>query len=217
MFTAEQLRGFVNTLTVQTSALNADAAKALLVSTAGAARDRVLNGSPRPTGFRQVVDGIEGAALAAVRPDGVIVFAWQYLGEVVVDTYGALVNRAPRDSGEYIAGILVLADGAEAAPEEVTGDVREVVIVASAPYARRLEIGKRRDGSPFVVQVAAHIVQETAAVAKRLWGDLADFEFTYVSLSDGYRLRTARSHRRRRGVTVSEMEYPAIRVTPRQA
>jgi len=73
MFDATSLRAFVNTLTVNTQALTADAATDLLVRTATAARDRVLGGVPRPSGYRQIVDGAEGAALTDVRPDGVIV------------------------------------------------------------------------------------------------------------------------------------------------
>lgn len=217
MFTAQAIRGFVNTLQVDVSKLNADAAKALLIQTAEAARLRVLSGSPKPTSYRQVVDGIDGAALTAVRPDGVIVFAWQYLREVVTDTYAALVDRSPRRSGGYIAGIKVLIDGEEGSPADIGGDVKEVVIVATVPYSRRLEVGKRRDGKPFIVQVKPHIVEETAIVARRLWGDLATFEYTVVALSNAYQLKTQASVRRRRGVTITDLEYPAIRITPRQA
>ena len=217
MFDATSLRGFVNTLTVNTQALNADAATDLLVRTATAARDRVLGGVPRPSGYRQIVDGAEGAPLTDVKPDGVIVFAWQYLGEVVQDTYGALVNRSPRDTGEYIAGILVLVDGQEASADAITADTAEVFIVASVPYARRLEVGKRKSGGSFVVQVAPHIVEETAIVARQLYGDLAAITFTYVDLSDAYGLRTAASHRRRHGRLVTDVQYPAIRIVPRSA
>ena len=217
MFDATSLRGFVNTLTVNTQALTADAATDLLVRTATAARDRVLGGVPRPSGYRQIVDGAEGAPLTDVRPDGVIVFAWQYLGEVVQDTYGALVNRSPRDTGAYIGGILVIADGQETTAENLPTDAQEVLIVASVPYARRLEVGKRKSGGSFVVQVASHIVEETAIVARQLYGDLAAITFTYVDLSNAYALRTAASHRRRHGRLVTDVQYPAIRIVPRTA
>jgi len=214
MFTASALRGFVNTLTVNTQALTADAATDLLARTATAARNRVLGGMPRPSGYRQIVDGADGAPLTDVKPDGVIVFAWQYLGEVVQDTFGALVNRSPRDAGEYIAGILVLLDGKEASADAVTADTSEVLIVASVSYARRLEVGKRKGGGSFVVQVAPHIVEETAIVARQLYGDLAAITFTYVDLTNAYALRTAASHRRRHGRLVTDVQYPAIRIVP---
>lgn len=217
MFDATSLRGFVNTLTVQTQAMTAEAAKAALVSTATMARDRVLNGTPRPTGYRQVVDGVKGAALTAVRPNGMILFAWQYLRLVAEDTRDALVNRAPRDSGAYIAGIILLVDGTEAGPDAITIDTKEVRIVASVPYARRLEVGKRKSGAPFVLQVAPHIVEETAIVARQLWGDLAAFSFTYVDLTGAHRLRNSANHRRRRGRPLTDVQYPAILITPRTA
>ncbi len=217
MFDATSLRGFVNTLTVNTQAMTADAATDLLVRTATAARDRVLGGVPRPSGYRQIVDGAEGAPLTDVRPDGVIIFAWQYLGEVVLDTFGALVNRSPRDTGAYVAGILVIADGEEVTAENLPPDAREVLIVASVPYARRLEVGKRKSGGSFVVQVAPHIVEETAIVARQLYGSLAAITFTYVDLSNPYALRTAASHRRRHGRLITDVQYPAIRIVPRTA
>jgi hypothetical protein len=217
MLTAEALRGFVNTLTVNAVRLNAEQAQAALVREAAAARDRVLAGKPRPSGYRQIVDGIEGATLTAVKPDGVIVFAWQYLGAVVQEIRAALIARSPRDTGEYIAGIVTLVDGHEGDPEAIDSEAREVQIVATVPYARRLEVGKRKDGSPFVVQVAPHIVEETAIVGRRLYGDLAMITFGYVDLSDAYALRTAASHRRVRGRLVTDVRYPAITIVPRTA
>lgn len=221
MFTAAALRGFVNTLQVDVAGLNARESSALLARVAAAERDRVLIQQTGRSGlapqFRQVVDGAEGTPLSAVRPDGVIVFAWTYLAEVVRDTYDALVKRAPRDSGAYIAGLIILVDGREAGLDAIIAKTREVRIVASVPYARRLEVGKRRSGGPFVVQVPSHIVEETAIVARRLAGDLASISFNYVDLTDGYTLRRASRHRRRLGRTHRDVRYPAILITPRSA
>ncbi len=228
MFDADALHGFVNTLTVQTATMNAQTARAALVATAEAARDRVLHGSPKPSGYRQIVDGVAGAPLVAVRPDGVIVFAWQYLRLVAEDTREALVRRSPRDTGAYIDSILFLVDGQQADAEAITGETKEVHIVPGVPYARRLEVGKRKDGQPFVQQVAPHIVQETATVAKRLYDDLADIRFTYVDLNDAYYIRSPAGWRKRgfkefakhgtgRPIVEKFVRYPAILITPRVA
>lgn len=221
MFDATALRGFVNQLQVDTARLNAEQSTALLARVARGERDRVIGEAKSRSGFapayRQVVDGQEGAVLEAVRPDGVILFAWQYLAEIAQDTLEALRNRSPRDSGRYIAGLIMLVDDQEAGADAVTAETRDVKIVATAPYSRRLEVGKRRDGSAFVQQVAPHIVEETAIVARKLFGTLVSISFGYVDLSSAYALRTSASHRRVRGRLVTDVRYPAITLTPRTA
>jgi hypothetical protein len=230
MFTAEKWRGFTRELEVNVAALTADATRAAMVETATAARARVLGGNPKPTGYRQIVDGVENAPLTAVRPDGVIIFAWQYLGAIAQDTYDALVNRAPHLTGRYAAGIQLLIDGVPGTPDDIGPDAKEVHIVASVPYARRLEVGKTKAGRSFVVQVPPHIVEETASVARRLWGTAATFQFTYVDLREAYELKTPAGWRRKYRVEAvgngrrrvlshvqKALRYPAIKITPRSA
>lgn len=221
MFDAVALRGFTTSLTVNTSKMNAAQASATMARVARRERDRVIGETRARSGFtppyRQVVDGTEGAALDSVRPDGHILLAFQYLAEVAEDTYNALVNRSPRDSGEYIRGIIILIDGAEAPLTSISATTREVRIVASVPYARRLEIGRRRGGGFFVLQVGPFIVKETAETARYLFGSLASITFEYVDLTGAYSLRTARSHRRVRGRLVTDVRYPAITIIPRTA
>jgi hypothetical protein len=221
MFTAAALRGFITTLQVNVAGLNAEQSSALLARVAAGERDRVLTEQGSRSGlaplYRQIVDGEEGAPLTAVKPDGVIVFAWQYLAEIVRDTYEALVKRSPRESGAYIAGLIILVDGQEAGIEAIDVNTRDVRIVASVPYARRLEVGTRRGGGAFVLQVLSHIVEETAIVARRLAGDMAAISFTYVDLSDAHTLRRASGHRRRHGRLQTDVRYPAILIRPRIA
>ena len=221
MFPATALRGFINSLQVNVAGGNAKEASALLARVAAGERDRVLTQQRARSGlvpqYRQIVDGVEGAPLTTVNPGGVIVFAWQYFAEIVRDTHEALVRRSPRDSGAYIAGLIILIDGREAGIETIDAETREVRIVASVPYARRLEVGKRKSGGAFVLQVPSHIVEESAIVARRLAGNLASFSFTYVDLSDAYSLRRRSGHRRRAGRVQTDVRYPAILITPRTA
>ena len=220
MFSAAALRGFVTTLQVNVAGLNDKESSALLARVAAGERDRVLAEQGGRSGlvplYRQIVDGVEGAPLTNVKPAGVIVFAWQYLAEVVRDTYDALIKRSPRDSGAYIAGLILLVDGQETGLEKIGANTREVRIVASVPYARRLEVGKRKGGGSFVLQVPSHIVEETAIVARRLVGQIASFDFSYSNLSDVYTLRRS-SSRRRRGHASAEVRYPTIVIRPRSA
>jgi hypothetical protein len=221
MFWAADLRGFISSLQVNIADRNAKEASALLARVAAAERDRALTQQRAWSGlaprYRQVVDGMDRASLTIVRPDDVIVFTWQYLAEIVRDTYEALVRRSPRDSGAYITGLIILVDGQEARIETIDADTRAVHIIASVPYARRLEVGKRKARGPFVPQVPSHIVEETATVARRLAGNLASFSFTCVDLSDAYALRRRSGHHRRAGRVRTDVRYPAIVITPRTA
>lgn len=220
MFDDAALRGFVNTLTVNTTQLNAKAAVALLAQTAAAARDRVLAEQSARAGiaptYRQVVDGIEGAPLTTVKPDGVIVFAWSYVGEVILDTVGALIARAPQDKGDYVRSIRIIADGVFVEADAIPNNVAEVLIVPTVPYARRLEVGKKKDGTSFTAK--PHIVQEIAVTAATLYRDLAAIDFVFVEIAGAQKLRAgSRSIRRRGGRVIDKVQQPAIRIRPRSA
>ena len=215
MFDRAALGAFNRTLTVNTARLTAEASSALLAKTAAAERDRVLReqgGRGSPPTYRQIVDGIEGAALEGVRPDGVIVFEWQYLRDVVEQVYQMLVDRSPRDSGDYIASIKVLVDDREATMDAIGPDTRVVVIVPTVPYARRLEVGTREAGGPFVLQVRPHIVEETHIAAMRLFRGQAFVGFGYTDLDNAYSIRGPRGKPKvgRRYLISGEVRYPAI-------
>lgn len=211
MFDVKALQAFNRTLQVDVSKLNAEASSALLAKTARGERDRVLREQGARAGqepsYRQVVDGREGADLDTVRPDGVIVFEWQYLAEVVTETMKLLVERSPKGDAEdndgkpggFIEGLKVYADEAETEVAAVPADAAVVEIIATVVYSRRLEMGTRKGGGPFVLEVEPHIVQETAQVARRLFGNVADIRFAYVNLAG------------------SPVRHPSIRIVARGA
>lgn len=219
MFDATALRGFTNTLTVDTLALTEAAAVEALARTAADARDRVLNGTPRPTAYRQIVNGIADAPLSAVRPDGEIIFAWQYLGAVAREVFDLTIASAPRGTGAYIAGIRVLLDGVAGSIDAVTAETKQVAIVPSVPYARRLEVGLRAGGGKFVLQVPLHNVELIARMASRLYGGLATIDFSYIGLPDAYEHGRKPREWRHRAPRAGEthVRYPAIVVAPRIA
>lgn len=194
MFTADALQAWARELTVNVQALNAQAARELLVKTARDERDRVLREQTARSGgiaplYRQVVDGIEDAALEQVRADGVIVFGWNYAPEITQDTIYALAGRSPVRSGQYVASFEIAVDDLySAALSDITINTREIRIIATAPYSRRLEVGKDKDGNPFVKQVAPHIVEETMIVQRALLGSIAEFEFGYSDIPGAWEL-----------------------------
>lgn len=230
--TTSAIKTFISSIEVNVKNLSEADSKKALVMTAVHERERVINLTKKRSGFeplyRQIVDGREGAPLEAVKPNGKIIFAWQYAVEVATDTLSALVNRSPYDEGHYISGLIVLLDGKEGLLSQVNVSTKLIQIVASVPYARRLEVGKRDDGSPFVLQVKPHIVEETAIVARKLYNKLAEITFGYMDLTDAYRLGPMgrrKRHLRKNGTWYTSptlrkethVRYPVISIRPRVA
>lgn len=229
MFTREAMTGFINTIALASVQLPAKQSQQLLIETAMRERDRVIAESQARSGFvphyRQVVDGVLDAPLTAVKPFGYILFSWQYLQEIVLEIVHALADRAPVLKGDYLNSIYVFVDdvvaamgaGDEAHLKEITLTTKRIVIVPTVPYARRLEVGRSRDGSMFVKQVRAHIVEETAITSNKLYGTLADISFNYVDISQPYILKQAYSRARRHDRKNDMVRYPAIIIEPNVA
>jgi hypothetical protein len=200
---------------VPVSGLVPGLAKDAIVRAAKREVDRVIMESMsrsgvRPT-YRQIVDGVEGAPFESVSPQGEILLAWQYLAEITLETIHALVLRGPYRSGKYVQGIIVMINGQEADISEITGDIQEVLVVASVNYARRLEVGRN-----FSKQVRPHIVQETALLQAKEYRKFARITYNYVDLSNAHLLVNPKGWRRRgfSGDATPQWEkhvrYPAI-------
>jgi len=220
MFTSAALRGFVRDITVanqQTAALT----QAALVTAAQAARDRVIAEQSARSGFaptyRQVVDGVVGAPLTSVRPNGVIVFAWNYLSEVMANALEMAAERSPVQSGDYVRGLTLFADGIEIARgddgslglETVPAGTRAAVIVATAAYSRKLEVGLTQAGLPVVKQVPLHFMQETSLILARMFRDQATISFGFTQMTVG-----GKAAKTGGGLAAG---YPTITIVPRTA
>ncbi len=236
LFSADALDAFQRDLVVNTLDMVGDAAISALTQAVTDAREEVLATETARSGgiaplWRQVVDGAQDAPLSAIQPDSHIVIVWNYMPEVARKTYEALVQRSPRLSGLYVQGLLKLIDGQPGDFAQINYDTEQVMFVATVPYARRLEVGKTKTGEPFVHQVAPHIVEETAMIAKQKFGDLAQVNYQYVDLAGSYTLsvagrfarhfengrwRVSGTPRIRHGVVETQVRYPAILITPRE-
>jgi len=213
MFDRRAVAAFRNTLTVASRGLGADS-KALLHQAARHERERVLRQQQQRAGIAPtdmiIPDGRRGAPIEAAERQ--VIIEYGYLREVVQETMRALVARSPRRSGGYARSFVVMIDGEQVDnAAAITHETAEVVIVNTSPYARRLEIGKRRDGRPFVIQVKPRIVEEIAIAARSRFGNVAKLAFGYFDLASAYTLRTsARRKDRRAGAPI---RYPGIRIT----
>lgn len=149
---------------------------------AQAQNHRVLGAVPPHTVY---VDGRQGAVLESVKPDGGrIVFEFDMAMDVLKWIGEQLVLRSPVVSGAYRGAHTLFADGVA-----VSGGALQVAeqytFINPLPYARRLEIGRSADGSPFLVQVPNRIYERTAEDAKRRFGNLADIRFSYTAVISG--------------------------------
>jgi hypothetical protein len=214
MFDRRALGAFRNTLTVAASGMGQDARK-LLHHTARAERESVLRQQRQRAGIAPtdmvIADARRGAPIEAAERQ--VIIEYGYLREVAQETLRALVARSPRRSGTYARSFVILVGGAEVDTlEAIRHDTAEIVILNTSPYARRLEVGRRADGRPFVIQVKPRIVEETAILARSRFGNMAKLSFGYFDLASGYTLRRSagRARGRRSGAAI---RYPGIRIT----
>ncbi len=214
MFDQKALAAFVNQVEIASAEMVTEDVRDLLIQSAYDERARVLAEQQARAGMRPtdtvIVDGRRDAVIETARADSLIIIEYRYLREIVRDTLIALVQRSPQRSGRYARSFVVLVGGVEIDQiEQMDHDVPEVVIVNVQPYARRLEVGKRSDGRPFVVQVSPGIMEDTARLARRRFGNVATVRFGYINLANVATLRRAQGtgRGRRAGDAIT---YPAI-------
>lgn len=206
-------------------------AREALVATAHAEERRVIqqqkarSGGIAPT-LTRIVDGRRGASYEAVRENGLIILQWGYMREIATVALRRLRERAPERSGDYKRGLKLFVGDGEAALSAagIPATADFITVVATAPYSRRLEIGKAKDGSPFVVQVAPHIVAETAKFLASDYRGVASIRFSYedvqgpaAGVARSARTRaTSRANRREARRQEVALRFPAIRIEDRR-
>jgi hypothetical protein len=191
-------------------------AKQAFIATARAEEARVIREQTARAGIApgliRIVDGVRNGQYENVRENGVIILQWKYLREIAAVTMARLKARAPEVSGEYKRSLKLFVGDAEAA--EVSAFAQRITVVATAPYSRRLEVGKDAQGGPFVVQVSPHIVAETAQFLARDYAGVAQIKFTYEDVEGPAAASRRASTGSRRGDRQRDvaLRYPAIRI-----
>lgn len=191
------------------------------IEQADATNRRVLGRVPPRT---VTVDGTRGAELTDVKPDGgSIIVEYELVADVLVWIGDTLRSRSPVQSGRYRDSWTLLADGVEVGPDETVPGAETYTFVNEAPYARKIEVGLTKSGKPFVVQVPNRIAERTAKDASSRFGNIAKIRSTFISLTNGYRLKTdaisrsGKGRRRVRSRAGTEITYPAIEVSLKAA
>lgn len=124
------------------------------------------------------VDGREGAALASVRPNGVIVFEFDLVFDMLEWIGKQLVRNSPVLTGRYARSHRLFADGMEIQPGGTVPPAETYVFVNLQPYARKIERGLSD-------QAPDGVYQSVAALAKRRFGNIAAIKFSYRSIQEG--------------------------------
>lgn len=141
----------------------------------------VMAAEPRPSAFHRYVDGIEGAAEETVRPNGVILYTYERMAEVVQYAMEVLFDLSPVDSGEYRSAHELFIGGLGARDLKNFSSGMEVSITNRVPYSRKIELGTmtmRVPGSSLVYQ------QARRRIVNR-YGRMVEVNFTYRAIVDG--------------------------------
>lgn len=152
---------------------------------------------------------------------GPIVFRYRYAKEMIAFALDALRRASPVVSGDYRNSHTLYVNGqpTDVLPSTIkAGD--EIFIANPVPYARRLEVGLREDGRPFVVQVEPHIYERTMKqVLQPRFRNIAKFTLDYVTIPGAYVIKgrlpshyiaKGGTRRRRRQEVGKPVRSPAI-------
>lgn len=217
MVPARQMKAFVTHVGVaqKEGARRAHAATARSEEARVIRQQTLRSGGIAPT-LTRIVDGRRGAAYDTVGDNGLIILQWRYLREIAAVSMARLKARAPERAGDYKRGIKLFVGHSEGALSAagIPPGATMLTVVATVPYSRRLEIGKDKQGGPFVVKVAPHIVQETAGFLARDYAGVARIKFTYADIEGPAAASRRPSTGTRRGDRQRDvaLRFPAIQV-----
>lgn len=138
-------------------------------------------GEPAP--HRQIVDGREGAPLASVKADGVIVARFNLVAEVLLWIGDELVKNLPVLSGRFAQSHVLYADGEPHKPGTPFPDAAEYAFVNVQPYGRKIEKGHSK-------KVPDGLYEGVSVGAGQRFGNVARITFGWRALSGAVALET---------------------------
>lgn len=127
----------------------------------------------------RIVDGRVGAQEASVRPFGRIAYTVNLLRAAAIDGIAMAEEESPVDTGTYVESWVVEVAGAEVAADKVPALADEVVIINRQPYSRYINVGKRADGTPNVVDVEPLFVERAALRLEQKHGQFVKVAVEY--------------------------------------
>lgn len=159
----------------------------------------------RAVAHRTFVNRNQSNNLEAVNPSGgEITFEFQLTSEVLSWIARTLADQSPVVSGDYRRGHILLADGAQADPDNApTATVYK--FMNTVPYARKIEVGITKSGRSFVIQVKPRIYERTFNDAKARFGNIVSLSYGFEDPST-YQLK---QDQRARQITRKGVRYRA--------
>jgi hypothetical protein len=199
-------------------------ARAYLVRFARAGHDQTMREQTMRAGVVPEWDAYANTPantnLDTVKLPGPIVYRYRYHKEIVLAAIDALREASPKVSGAYKDSHFLWVNDEQVPLDTELKRTDDIFIANTVPYARRLEVGKKDNGEPFIVQKDPDIykrVMNTILIPK--YGKVAEFRLGYVTLPDAWKIRgrlgpdyaLASGKRRKRRQNVGELvRAPAI-------
>lgn len=197
-----------------------EARSRILAETARKGVAELVRSGRAPPDYRRYVDGVPEAPEHAVRPEGVIVYRFHHMAEVVAFALAYLRQRAPRsaasngnyDRQAFVDSFYLGLDGrfvpaGRFAPARM-GPVSEVVIGNTRPYNRLVDV-QMRGGQRVRFSVPADIYRDCYAQIDRRFGNhVTTRRVASMTFPGQYVLRRGRRAGRR-------VESPALVITAR--
>ena len=157
--------------------------------------DLIASGMASPR-YRRSVDGVPDAPESAVKPGGVIVYRFDFLGEVVAFALSYLQARSPFRSGDFRKSFYVGIDGkfvaASAFNPATMGHAAEIIIGNTQPYNRLVDV-QMAGGQRVKFSVPADMYSDAAAAVRTRFGNLVRAYRNYnLSFPDKHRLQNGK-------------------------
>lgn len=162
----------------------------------------------------------ETAPEEQVEAPGPILYVFSYWEPVLAFARAALIKASPRKDGDYIDSQVVMVGGQIVPWDAQIAADEEVTIVATVPYARKIESGFMQMSVPDAV------FQGVRKKLQSQFGRAFEFKFRMIPLPGGYTLRGrfrrgykefARTKLQRDTASGAQMTYPAIIATVRRS
>lgn len=158
-----------------------EATQQFLVQTAKREHARVMNTDPRPQRFTRTVDGKRGAIEDVVKPDGIIVYDYPRMDEIVQFAMNTLFDLSPVLSGDYRNSHQLFVGGAAVSNLASWDGESDIVIVNYVPYSRKIELGKMRMRVPGT----DHVYEQAQFLINQRYGNVAAVKFTFQGIVGG--------------------------------
>jgi hypothetical protein len=181
-----------------------EATQRTLVAVAKRKHNEVMNTDPRPARFTRTVDGRKGAVEETVKPDGIIVYDYPRMHEIVMVAMNTLFELSPVLSGEYRTAHTIYVNGNPVSNLQDWDGTSEVVILNHVPYARKIELGKMRMRVPGT----DHVYEQAEYLLNQRYSNVARIRFSFRGIAGGY-IAKGKAHGQ------SDNRWPALVISAR--